>query len=203
MYISYNLRMTQSLLIIFLGFPGSGKTYFAKQLAKRIDAVTFNSDAMRLAMFGSHERIEQIRKTDNPRLYRDVFGAMDYATTQSLKAGYSVIYDAQQTKRENRRNIEQLAATAGAIPVLVWVKTTPEVALKRGQEREAGDDSHQYTADKMQMLINRFNKVTDLPEEGENAIEIDGEQGFEHQYATFSTQLDNIVTGENVTKTTK
>lgn len=176
-------------LICFLGFPGSGKTTFARQLACELRAVTLNSDALRVAMFGSMERIEEIRQTDNARLYADVFGAMDYAATQALAAGHSVIYDAQQTKRENRRNIEKIAREAGAIPVLVWVKTSRETALKRGQEREARHDSHQYAAEKMAYLIDRFDEVTDMPESDENVIEISGEIPFSEQLAVFRAEV--------------
>lgn len=178
--------MQKPLLIAFLGFPGSGKTYFARQLAEKLRAVTFNSDALRVSMFGSLEKIDQIRHHgDRSRLYEDVFGAMDYAARQALLAGHSVIYDAQQTKRENRRGIETIATDTGAVPVLVWMKTSREVALRRGQDREARDDSHQYDADKMARLIDRFDTVTDLPEPDENVIEISGEAPFEEQYTTF------------------
>lgn len=177
--------MTTPLLIVFLGFPGSGKTYFATRLAERLQAVTLNSDALRLAMFGSLEKIEKIRERQRWRLYEDVFGAMDYAARQSLKAGHSVVYDAQQSKRANRQNIEELAEEVGALPVLVWMKTDPGVALQRGQEREVRDDSHQYDAEKMKMLIERFDRVTDLPEPSENVIEISGELPFEEQYEVF------------------
>ena len=180
------------LLIVFLGFPGSGKTYFATRLAERLQAVTLNSDAMRLSMFGSLERIEHIRQTDRPRLYADVFGAMDYAATQALRAGHSVIYDAQQTKRRDRKNIEKLAGNVGAIPVLVWIKTSPEVALRRGQEREARADSHQYTAEKMKMLVERFDRVTEKPEPDENLVEVSGELPFEDQYGTFEQAVTTI-----------
>lgn len=181
------------LLVIFLGFPGSGKTYFATRLAEKLQAVTFNSDALRLSMFGSLENIEHIRRTARARLYADVFGAMDYAATQVLRAGHSVIFDAQQTKRRDRKHIGEIAASVGAIPVLVWIKTSPETALRRGQEREARADSHQYSEEKMKMLINRFDKVTELPEANENVIEISGELPFEDQFASYGKQLEKIV----------
>lgn len=144
-------------------------------------------------MFGSLEKIDHIRHHgDRSRLYEDVFGAMDYAARQALLAGHSVIYDAQQTKRENRRSIEKIAAEVGAIPVLVWMKTSREVALRRGQEREVRDDSHQYDAEKMAYLIDRFNSITDLLEAGENVIEISGEVPFEEQYETFLRGVETL-----------
>lgn len=187
--------MQKPLLIAFLGFPGSGKTYFSRQLAERIHAVILNSDALRVAMFGSLEKIDQIRHHgDRSRLYDDVFGAMDYAARQVLLAGNSVIYDAQQTKRRDRRGIEKIAAQTGAIPVLVWMKTSREVALRRGQEREARDDSQQYDAEKMAYLIDRFDGIVDLPESNENVIEISGEIPFEAQYEMFIKGLKALQT---------
>lgn len=144
-------------------------------------------------MFGSHDAIEEIRINNRIRLYEDVFGAMDYAARQTLLAGYPVVYDAQQSKRTDRRNIGKLAQESNAIAILVWVRTNRAVALARGQEREARDDSHQYTAEKMEYLIDRFDSITDPPGPGENTIEISGEISFEEQYASFQEQLGQII----------
>ncbi len=142
-----------------------------------------------MSIFGSQERIDQVRLEDRTRFHEDIFGAMNYASKQTLSAGYSVIYDAQMTKRDNRINIEQLATSAGALPLLVWIKTSRDTALRRGQEREPGDDSNRYTAEKIAYLIDRFDDITDLPEENENLIVINGEVEFEDQYASFQSQL--------------
>ncbi len=184
--------MPKPLLVVFIGFPGSGKTYFATRLGEKLKALVLNSDAMRLSMFGSHERIEQIRSTDKPRLHDDVFGAMDYAAKQALLAGHSVVYDAQQAKRENRLNIERIASEGGALPLLVWIQTDPDVAKQRGQKREARNDSHVYSAEKMDYLVDRFSTKTELPEPSENVIEISGEIPFEQQYDAFLQKLEEI-----------
>ena len=185
--------MNKPLLIVFLGFPGSGKTYFSKRLAKQLKAITFNSDALRLSMFGSLETIEQIRSQDHSRLYIDVFGAMNYASKQTLISGYSVIYDAQMTKRIDRIRMEKLAEETGAIPILVWVKTSREAAYRRGQERNDSDDSIKYSAEKIMYLVDRFDDVTDLPEATENIIEIDGEIDFNEQFKSFLSQLNRYL----------
>lgn len=184
--------MHKPLLVVFIGFPGSGKTYFAKRLGKRLNALVLNSDAMRLSMFGSHERIEEIRKSDNARLYEDVFGAMDYATKQALLAGISVVYDAQKATRENRLQIEKIAEEHDAQPVLVWIQTSAAVAKERGQQREARADSHVYTVEKMDYLVDRFAEQTEPPEPNENVIELSGEIPFEQQYDAFLQKLEEI-----------
>lgn len=178
------------LLIGFIGFPGSGKTTFARRLAKEIGAVTYNSDALRLSMFGSLDRIEEIRQRDRSRLYEDVFGSMNYATAQALKAGHSVIYDAQMAKRVDRERLSKLAEQNGARFVLVWIKTDPAVAKQRGQNRENRSDSHQYSPEKMEMLVERFSKVNELPESDEDYVEVSGEVAFDEQYAVFSRHIE-------------
>lgn len=73
------------------------------------------------------------------------------------------------------------------------MKTSREVALRRGQEREVRNDSQQYDAEKMAYLIDRFDSVTDLPEPEENTIEISGELPFEEQYAIFGQGVRTLI----------
>lgn len=63
---------------MFVGVPGSGKTTFAKELAVQLGAVTFNSDAIRLSMWGSRDEIWKTHTDSKKRDYgnRLTFGAM-------------------------------------------------------------------------------------------------------------------------------
>lgn len=189
------MKMNRPLLITFLGAPGSGKTYFATRLASEIGAVTYNADALRLAVHRTVARIEQLREQQPARVYADVFAAMGYAARQSLAAGCSVIYDAQATKRRQRRDIEKLAAETGAMSLLVWVQTNPEVAIQRGQQREASDNTHPYSREKMIMLMRRFEDNIDVPSGDENFIVISGEVSFGEQLQQFQAGLEHIRRG--------
>jgi predicted kinase len=64
--------MTQVLLMM-LGHPGSGKSFFTKQLAPKLHAVRFNADHLRTSMFSDPK--EARNRGNNPI----VFGAIDYA----------------------------------------------------------------------------------------------------------------------------
>lgn len=186
--------MNKPLLIYFIGQPGSGKTYFATRLADRLGAVRLNSDATRIAMFGSSEEVERIRKSKQESiLYAPVFGAMNYSAQQIINSGHSVIYDAQATKRRDRKRHEKLAHECDAAPILVWIDTPGELAIKRGQEREQRDDSIVYSESKMRMLAELFSKNIDLPESDENLIKISGELPFEEQFKSFEAQLSSII----------
>lgn len=186
------MKPQKPLVIMFIGMPGSGKTYFATRLAAALPAVTLNSDALRLAMFGSHHRIEELRASDKRRLYDDVFGAMEYAARQTLKAGMSVVYDAQMVRRSDRRGIEQLAAECGALPVLVWIRTSKETAYERGISRDDRADSHRYDEALMRKLVDLFDKRTELPGSDENLIKISGEVPFDEQLHTFEMAIGRL-----------
>jgi predicted kinase len=179
--------MQQPLLIMFLGSPGSGKSYFARQLAKRIHAVRLNGDAMRLAIYGSVENIE--RQVSKDVVNQQTFGAIDYVVEQILTAGCSVVYDAHHNKREHRAKNEEVAKQYGAVPVLVWIKTPYEVALRRGQDRDATADQRQHSEERMKESIARHMANFDAPADGERVIMIDGLAGFEKQYESYAAQL--------------
>ena len=55
------------MIIQIIGLPGSGKTYLAKELASRINAIHLNADEIRAELnndlgFSSEDRIEQSRR---------------------------------------------------------------------------------------------------------------------------------------------
>lgn len=178
---------------MFLGLPGSGKSFFARQLAQKTNAVRVNGDSMRLAIFGSLEEIEKVYcSEDRAKLNAYVFNAIDYAVEQILMHGDNVVYDAHHNKRVDRATLEELAKKCDALPVLVWVKTPYDIALKRGQERTAQADQRQLSEEKMREVMDRHQLYTDEPVESEHVILVDGQQTFDQQYESFAEQLDRI-----------
>lgn len=185
--------MKKPLLVMFLGVPGSGKTFFASQLAKKLNAVRLNGDTMRLAIFGSVENIERVYNSESrPILNRYVFNAIDYATEQVLFHGDTVVYDAHHNMRKTRLGLEELAKRCEAIPIVVKIVTPYDTALVRGQNREARADQRQLSAEKMREVMERHQKNTDEPEESENVIEISGEIPFEEQYKLFKVKIQKF-----------
>lgn len=178
---------------MFLGLPGSGKSFFARQLAQRINAIRLNGDSMRLAIFGSLEEIEKVYHTeDRAKVNSYVFNAIDYAVEQILMHGDSVVYDAHHNKRIDRASLEELAKRCGALPVVVWVKTPYEVALKRGQLRTAQADQRRLAEEKMREVMDRHQRYTDEPVKSEQVIIIDGQQLFDDQFDSYERQLKEI-----------
>ena len=168
-------------LFLMLGYPGSGKSYFARQLAEQISAVRLNGDGVRHAMFEGEEAM-------NPKNNPMVFGALDYAANQVLKAGYSVIYDASHNKYEDREKGRVLAGQYGVEPIIVWVQITKQTAKDRVASRERLPDQPFIRPERLDQLM----KNLQPPKETEPCIKIDGTVPFDEQYQSFQQQLGSF-----------
>lgn len=179
--------MKQPLLVIFIGVPGSGKTYFATKLAETLPATRLNSDGMRLSIFGSKEQIEKLYHSPQRRVLNSyTFGAMNYVTKTLLKQGTSVVYEAIQRTRADRRAMEKLAAECGARLVLVSMTIDLDVAIERVQARQEADDVRQFSEEKAREVVAHFSDNLEPLERTDYVVEIDGATPFEKQYATFT-----------------
>jgi len=179
---------------MFLGSPGSGKSYMARALADRLQAVRLNGDSLRVIMYGSLEAVEKERSQVGRDVFnKRLFNGLDYCAEQVLLRGYDVVYDASHNKKADRSRLEAMAASHGALTVLVWVKTPYEVALKRGQMREEQDDQRRFSEAKMREVMARIEAATEAPTEDERVIIIDGQATTEQQLESFDTQLAAIL----------
>ncbi len=180
----------QPIIVIFLGLPGSGKTHFARSLSDKFGIIRLNSDAMRMAIFGSREITTEIyQKGDRKILNSYVFNALDYATQELLAKRQSVIQDANHNERSNRKNLEALAARHDGRVILVHVKTPKDIAIERAQERPEAPDQRKLTRIQIEDTYARMLKNTDMPEASETVIVIDGTATREDQLMSFEQQL--------------
>jgi len=119
---------TKPLLILLYGFPGSGKTFFARQLCELITAVHVQGDRMRAELF------------ENPTYSKQeshvVTSLMNYMTSEFLNAGVSVVYDTNALRISQRRALRNMAAKVGVETVLVWLQIDPESAYTRAAKRD-------------------------------------------------------------------
>lgn len=179
---------------MFLGVPGSGKSYFARNVANKINAVRINGDSMRLAMFGSLKEMDRIYQTKDRRVLNEyVFNGLDYVAEQILLRGQDVIYDAHQNRRSDRRTVEELAMRQGAIPIVVRINTPRDTAFERTQSREATVDQRRMTPDKARETIDRHLASSDKPDNSEHVIDIDGTRPFNEQFVVFESKLKEII----------
>jgi hypothetical protein len=89
------------MIIVVLGLPGSGKSYFAEKLADRLEALYLNSDQTRdtLGARGKYSAEDKMI----------VYTAMAERATQALADGKRVVVDATFYQRSMVEMFQQLA----------------------------------------------------------------------------------------------
>lgn len=185
--------MNKKYLFLMLGVPGSGKSYFAERLAKELGAVNLNSDAMRMAIFKSREETDRIYHSEGRSILNTyTFGAINYATSSALKSGFSVVYDANNNTRQERHDTSMATCNNIVQPIVVWVKTPQDVAVRRAQERRETSSDRKLSNDEASKYIQKIADEIEAPSQGEVSIIIDGTAPFEEQYESFNKQLAEL-----------
>ena len=169
-------------VFLMLGFPGSGKSTFARQLAEARTIIRISSDDIRPYMYTTTLAIRDIR--NNPA----VFGALDYVVGKLLTARMSVIYDANFNRRKDRKAHRLCAQRADARTILIWMKTPLEVAREREAGRATAGESLAIPSERYQQLVDRLQE----PESEETVMTIDGLAPFEEQLRSFDEQLRRL-----------
>jgi len=124
-------------VVVLVGLPGSGKSYLARAVAKRVPAVVLDSDALRAVLFGEPKHT----KKEHARL----FPALHVLMERLLERGNTIIVDATNLKEANRRPYYKIAQKHRAPVVLVrtWAPwpVVKERLLSRSEARDADDRS--------------------------------------------------------------
>lgn len=111
------------MIVIVAGLPGSGKSYFAEQLASRIGADYINSDLVRktLGALGSY--------TLNDKLV--IYNKMVKLAEESLKKQKAVIIDATFYLQSMRNMFAELARKQASVMHLIMVYADESLIKQR------------------------------------------------------------------------
>ena len=117
-----------------------------------------------------------------------VFGAMDYVCDTLLRAGSSIIYDANTNRHDHRHARAAKAAEYGARTILITINTPVEIAREREKTRELPPRYDRSTPEHFQEIVD----TAESPDADETVITIDGLVPFEQQYQSFCDQLSHL-----------
>lgn len=164
-------------LLMFYGFPGSGKTFFARQLSDNIHVAHVQADRIRYELF-QEPRYDKQENTV-------VFQIVNYMVEEFLNAGVSVIYDMSAIRVAQRRMLRDLARHCGAEPVLLWQQIDADSALARVMKRDRRKSDDKYA---LQPDYTTFQKIAGSmqnPQISEDYIVISGKHVFNTQYGAL------------------
>jgi shikimate kinase len=155
-----SLSLSQPHVIVLVGVPGSGKSFFAEKFSE-----TFN------APFASLEKIIPFAKSATAAT--NVF---EQQIDELLKTNHSIVVEGIGSNRIARDTFVRKAKAAHYEVLLVWVQTDPATAKSRALRKAKDSDTQTLTSDQYDRIVRLFNAPTAL----EKPLVISGK----HTYAT-------------------
>jgi predicted kinase len=125
--------VARPVFIVVSGLPGTGKSYFCRQLARRLSVIILESDALRKALFSS----PTYSLSESSRLFR----ACHLLIERLLKRGTSLIFDATNLSEGHREHLYAVADRLDVKLVLVRVEAPPEVVYDRLKARQEDSET--------------------------------------------------------------
>lgn len=147
-----------------MGYPGAGKTTTAKLIAELTSAARLSSDEVRLQLFAE----PKFNEAEHQKLYTH----LNTKCLDLLKAGTSVVYDANLNRYEHRQEKYDIAHQLGVKTVLIWVKTPKQLAKERATHTERTRFIPQHET--APAMFDRIAAIIELPKAHETAVIIDG-----------------------------
>ena len=120
--------MAEPVLIVVSGLPGTGKSYFCKNLAERLPFLILESDALRKVLFSLPTYTAQ----ESSRLFQAIHRLIEGL----LKRGISLILDATNLSERYRERLYNIADHLNARLILVRVEAPPDLVRERLQARD-------------------------------------------------------------------
>jgi predicted kinase len=171
------IALNKPVLICLYGYPGSGKSYVARNLSETLQCVQISGDRIRNELF------------ENPRYDAQenaiVSHLMNYMTQEFLSAGVSVVYDINAMRLNQRRRLRELAKKYRADYMLIWLQIDIESAFIRTQNRDRRTNDDKYAEPQNRMDFDRQISGMQNPQ-SEDYLVISGKH-------TFATQKSAIV----------
>ncbi len=164
------------LLLLMHGLSGSGKTWLARPLARRLAAVHLRSDAERKRRAGLEERARSGSRLSEG-LYTSaaseaVYEDLARAAEEALAGGYTVIVDATFLLRAQRARFATLARRLGTGVHLICCAAPEELLRARLLARARGElDASE--ADEPVLEWQRARVEAPSPEEGLDTLQVD------------------------------
>jgi predicted kinase len=176
------ISTTKPTLIMLYGYPGAGKTYFARQLSEDIQLAHVQADRIR------HELFESPRydKQENDAIEQ----LMDYMTEEFLSAGVSVVYDTNAARFNKRRFLRDVARHKKAEVLLVWLQVDIESAFVRSIKRDRRKADDKYAQQLDRTTFDSLMHTMQNPQITEDYIVLSGKHSFSSQRNAIMKRLE-------------
>lgn len=173
-------KLTKQLVVLLYGYPGSGKSFFSRQVGEYMGMPVISSDRIRYELF------------DKPTFSRDeqqvVMNLMNIMLEDYLKAGLSVVYDVSLNRAQDRKYLREFAKKQGASSILLWLQSDIDSCFLRAKNRDRRKADDKYSVEMTEQLMRSIEEQMQAPQ-GEDAVVISGKHLFDAQRNVFLRKL--------------
>lgn len=177
------IALSKPTLFLLYGFPGSGKTYFARQMCETVQAVHLQSDRIRYELF---EAPRYDRQEDEVIMH-----LMTYMAEEFLNVGVSVVFDMNVMRLSQRRILREMARKAHATHLLIWFQMDAENAFLRLSRRDRRKSDDRYSRPLDRTTFDEQISAMQNPE-NEDYIVLSGKHAFNSQRSAIIRKLHDL-----------
>jgi len=159
-----SLSLTKPHLLVAIGLPGSGKSFFAEKFAE-----TFGAPYVCEAEIAQQAKDASACDT----LFR-------LQLEQLLKTGQTIVIDGKAQTRVERMALTQKAKKQDYEILLIWIQTDPQTAKSRALKKN-------YTTDSFDKETRRFTAPSNL----EKVVVVSGKHTYASQAKVVLKKLTN------------
>lgn len=160
-----SLSLAKPHVIIMVGLPGSGKSFFAEKFAE-----TFHTPLV------SEQKIGQLTSESTAEL-------ADLQLTELLKTNQTIIFEGASGMRTDRMALTKKARAAGYESLIVWVQVDPTTA----KERSTSTKQASLSPEQFDVLTKRFTP----PSSAEKPLVISGKHTYASQAKVVLKKLSS------------
>lgn len=176
--------LTRPTLVLLYGYPGSGKTFFARQFTEAFEAAHVQDDRIRGELFESPRYDKQENEI--------VSHLMNYMMEEFLSAGVSVVFDMNAMRVSQRRLLRDAARKAKAQTVLIWLQIDVESAFSRIDKRDRRKSDDKYAQPIDRSTFEAIAHHMQNPAPTEDYVVISGKHTFNTQKHMVAKKLYDL-----------
>lgn len=159
-----SLHLNKPHLLVVVGIPGSGKTFFAEKFAETFNMPYIHYQALQLTPQTPLDEAETAEIAGT--MYREL-----------VKTNQTIIVEGPGASRAERDALARLARQSGYEFLLIWVQTEPASARSRAVKGVRGGTNHTMSDEMFESEAKRFSPL----HKSERSIVISGKHTYPSQ----------------------